>query len=191
MIVSGLLMNVSIFIGCKRLWGFYLFVGTVLILTGFINLIDKSFCRQNLLEENDSCKTQRLVSFLSVTSLSFILIFFWIPKSIHNLSVEASRTKTKEFMLQRSSYSVISSFLINHSQNMSKKLNVIYDPMFFLPPHSDKYKITEFWGPYTAWHDMPDVIVFGSSHTKNATYEKKSPGYNDFLLERAGYSKYV
>ena len=104
----------------------------------------------------------------------------------------ASRTQSDEYKQQYDSYLQVISFLEKSSQLKSKTLEVMITPSLFLPESNHKYRIIEFWGPYTGWHNSPDLLIFGAINTpRGKSTPIDSPEYEAFLEERQGYIKHV
>lgn len=190
--IAGLALNIAIIIGAKRIWGFYLYPGTVLMVAGIIMLADLDI--SDSYGKNNKAR-MALTRFLSYFISIFLLVvsaLFWMPRAIDGLKGASLRTETPEYTLQYSSYKVFSDFLDNHKVNEGGPLRVMFTPSLFPPESNKKYEIVEFWGPYIKWNEDPDVIIFGIVNTPRGTpTPKDSPEYNDFLIEREGYAAHV
>jgi len=184
-LLSGLVLNFSIFMGVHRLWGFYLYPGSILFFSGLIILIDI------LINEKLHKSMVTLSLIIYFYSLSFSLLA-WSPQAIKNLNTLALRTQSDEYKKQYDSYLQVISFLEKSSQLKSKTLEVMITPSLFLPESNHKYRIIEFWGPYTGWHNSPDLLIFGPINTpRGKSTPIDSPEYEAFLQERQGYIKHV
>ena len=111
---AGLSLNIAISIGSKRLWGFYLYPGMILIFVGALMLADCN--APNLLKEGKQyfLKINNYLKNLVVLLLLFISIFYWMPQSVRQLENLSQRTKSLEFASQYSAYKTISTFLENY-----------------------------------------------------------------------------
>ena len=191
-LLSGFVLNVSIMVTAHRLWGLYLFPGTVLIVVGAFILLEKDFVNFR----NDVLNFKLNVpAYLACTSFSLILFtvcIWWMPKSISDYKALSCRTNTYEYKTEYQSYIKINEFLADYSKQAGRRLNVLADPWLFLPESSNRYEIKAFLGPFTQWGDHADVIIFSSQHTaKRANLPINAPNYKSLLLERDGYNKYV
>lgn len=190
--LSGIALNFSIFFGAQRLWGFYLYPGSILMVAGLILMIDLCFYECN----EDSYPLMN--SFLSIFGCSLAICLFcisslaWVPHTINNLEELAVRTKFENYKQQYLSYQQVLKFLDNQVNTGNKMLKVMFTPSLFPPEGGSKYKIVEFWGPYIHWDESPDVIIFGPINTpRGKPTPTDSPEYSNFLLEREGYFKHV
>ena len=111
---AGLSLNIAIYIGSKRLWGFYLYPGMILILVGTLMLADCDAA--NLLKNRNQylLKLNIYLRNLIVYLLLLISIFYWMPQSVRQLETLSQRTKSLEFASQYSAYKSISTFLDNY-----------------------------------------------------------------------------
>ena len=183
--LSGLILNLSIFFGVHRLWGFYLYPGSILIFTGLVILID-------LVIKERSQKSLKIFSFFIYACTFLVSLYAWTPHIVKSLDKLASRTQSTEYKDQYASYLQILSFLEQSSEHKNKVLEVMFTPSLFLPESNQKYRINEFWGPYTQWDNSPDLIVFGKINTpRGKPTPIDSPEYEAYLAERRGYFKHV
>jgi hypothetical protein len=192
LVLSGLLLNLAIFASVQRLWGFYLYPGSVLILVGVFSLIDLNMDKTR---NEKNLRIFELESFLArgtATVVAIIAIGYWVPHSVDiykNLSI---RTEQPKFKVEVDSYVQIVDILTNLSQAQQQKLIVAYDPILFPATSNSNYKLVEFWGPYKNWDSNADVIVFSAVHTSHGKpCLAGSLNYQACLTERTMYSKYV
>ena len=195
-VICGLILNLSIFISVQRIWGFYLFNGSVLTLVGLFSIIEY-FITINRVKTNkhiiQAKKPEYYLSFLGLFLMVIMTFIWWLPHSFEHYNGLANRTKNESYIKEYQSYDQITNFLSDYSQQENKRLRVSFDPRLFVPRSNNLYQITEFWGPFTNWGSSPDVVVF-SPNLKNRIYEPITPGsvqYQDRLLERDGYKKHV
>lgn len=192
MTFSGIALNFAIFFGAQRLWGFYLYPGTILMVTGLIFMIDLSLSDESVNQSGFFNRSTRVLGYAVAFFLFCIATFAWAPYAINNLEVLALRTKSEDYIQQYASYQEVTKFLDNQAEIKNGPLIVMLTPSLFPPESNDKYKIVEFWGPYIQWDQSPDVIVFGSINTPRGTLTPfDSPSYSDFISERVGYIKHV
>ena len=190
--IAGLALNIAIMVGAKRLWGFYLYPGTVLMVAGIIMLADLGI--SDSYEKNNKA-WMALTRFSGYFISIFLLVvsaLYWMPRAIDGLKGASLRTKTPEYTLQYSSYKAFSDFLDNYKVTEGRPLRVMFTPGLFPPESNKKYEIVEFWGPYIKWKEDPDVIIFGVVNTpRGRLVPKDSPEYENFLIEREGYAAHV
>lgn len=190
--IAGLALNIAIIIGAKRLWGFYLYPGTVLLVSGIIMLADLGISDSYGKNNKTWVALTRFSSYFISIFLLVVSALYWMPRAIDGLEGSSRRTITPEYTLQYSSYKAIADFLDNYKVTEGRRLRVMFTPSLFPPESNEKYEIVEFWGPYVKWNEDPDVIVFGIVNTPRGTpTPKDSPSYNDFLSEREGYAAHV
>lgn len=192
-ILSGLVLNLAIFIAVHRLWGLYIFPGTILMAVGVYSLFEFNIININKSNKKD----ELLVKFVNSASLFNLLIFviictfWWLPGSLIEYKANASRSKQLDYFNQYRSYLEITNFLTKYSDNKLMQINVAYDPWLFIPYTTHKYKIIEFWWPYTFWQDKSDVIVLSAERRKGRDMAIDSPEYRDFKLDLDGYARHV
>lgn len=192
LVLSGLALNLAIFISAHRLWGFYLYPGSVLVLVGLFSLIDASITRT---KHEDGLRAFELEYFLASGAamiVAIVAVGYWVPTSIAGFKELAARTEQAEYKVEFESYGRVLDGLTRLAQSQKKKLSVAFDPILFLPTDNSNYKLDEFWGPYANWDSDVDVIVFSSVHTPHGKpCLAGSPSYEACLTERDMYSKYV
>lgn len=192
LMMSGLALNISIFIGTHRLWGFYLFPGSVLFLAGLLSLIDGNSKKRLLCKVQPLALMQRLMFSGPLIILLAMSIFFWVPSSISTLKDLSLRTTQKEYGVEFNSYIKVINALEKINEIKAEGLKVAFDPILFPPDNNPRYTISEFWGPYTNWDSNPDVIIFSKVHTPA---ERKclegSVSYSACVFEEKLYKKLV
>jgi hypothetical protein len=191
-IMAGLALNIAIIISAKRLWGFYLYPGTMLLVIGTIILIDLNISEARKSDNELFLRFNKLAGYF--ISLFFLVVsgLYWMPKTSEGLKKLSLRTSTTEYALQYASYKKFTDFLNHYKIDGGKRLRVMFTPSLFPPNSSDKFEIVEFWGPFVEWGEKPDIIIFGVENTpRGKPTPKDSPNYHDFLIEREGYAAYV
>lgn len=190
--MAGLALNIAIIIGAKRLWGFYLYPGTVLMVAGIIVLADLSISDAPETNKAPFAGVNRVLGYLTSIYLLVVSGLYWAPITIDGLKMLALRTNKPEYKFQYSSYKAFIDFLDHHKTAEGRRLRVMFTPSLFPPDSSDKFEIIEFWGPYVRWNEVPDIIIFGIENTpRGKPTPKDSPNHNDFLIEREGYAAHV
>ena len=189
---AGLILNLAIFTAVHRLWGFYLFPGTVLLLVGLFALFDANLAKDAIPPEN------RIVDPGSYLSISGLLLIFaitacwWFPQSLSNFRYLSQRTQNHEYRREYASYLAIKGFLSTYAGNKQGKFLVSFDPSLFIPLSNGRYRINEFWTRYPDWKANAEVLIIGRSHTPNhAPVPKDSPQFALHAQERLDYQKNV
>lgn len=188
--LAGAVLNLAIFIGVNRLWGFYLHLGSVLLLTGIFSLIDSHISEAKWQRSAEIPGLLMDVGLIAIITLT--ITFYWTPHILASFKDLAIRTQRTEYREELATYNQVISRLDELSQAKGRMLNVAFDPVLFIPASNSDYKLVEFWGPYVNWSKDVDVLVFSSAHTtKGKDCQVASADYQACLTERDGYTKYV
>ncbi len=188
--LAGVMLNLAIFISAHRLWGFYLYPGSVLLLTGLFSLVDASIAQARV--ESSTAISGVLMAAGLTATVTAITVFYWAPHGLASFRELSVRTESTEYRLELASYRKVVSRLDELSQTKNKRLDVAFDPILFLPSSSSGYRVVEFWGPYTNWDKDADVLVFSAVHTLHGSdCQQGSDLYQACLAERDGYSRFV
>lgn len=191
-VMAGLALNLAIMFAAHRLWGMYLFPGTVLMVAGLFMLLHQTFDEYRGNPQGLRDNPLAYLAYIVLPLIFFTVSFWWMPSSISEYRELASRTDSEEYRSQYQSYVKITRFLNSHSKAGEERLMVLADPNLFLPESNSEYQIKEFWGPFTQWSERPDVIIFSARHTeKRIAVPENVPEYTSFLIERDGYKEYV
>ena len=191
-VASGLALNVAIMIGAKRLWGFYLYPGMVMILVGTIILIELGISNSLKTKKESLIIANRIAGYFVAIYILGISALYWAPHVIGGLEGASRRSKTNDYNLQYSSYVKFTNFLDSYKGAEGGRLHVMFNPSLFLPQSNDKFIIEEFWGPYAQWRSDADIIIFGIENTpRGMPTPIDSPNYKNFILERMGYAAHV
>lgn len=98
--IVGLSLNFSIFMRAQRLWGFYLFPGTVLMMISIIAICEKSIS----FSQYSKNTTLMYSSVLTLPVMYvFFALYFLIPTILH-LEKAATRTSENSYLLELQSY---------------------------------------------------------------------------------------
>jgi hypothetical protein len=192
LILAGLALNLSIFVSAHRLWGFYLYPGSVLVLVGLFSLISSNSAQAKGENAPPLLGLESLLPRVTAMTVAVMAIFYWTPDSIAGFKQLSIRTEQPEYKAEFESYRHVVDTLNNLSLSQNRTLSVAFDPILFPPASNSDYQITEFWGPYVNWDTDVDVIVFSSVHTpQGAPCLAGSYNYQFCLVERRMYSRYV
>lgn len=191
-IVAGLVMNFAVMLGVKRLWGFYLYTGAVLMIVGLVALVEANLLCVDNKDAGFKKDLFKIYNPIVIGLILFTSIVYWMPNSLWGLNKYSIRTEGDEYKLQYAAYKEISIFLDEHASQRSCCFKVMYSPALFPAENSDKYEIVEFWGPYVEWEKGNEVIILSNASTGSArAVSEDSPEYNAFLAERNGYANHV
>ena len=164
LIFAGIASSLLIFLNVDRLWGFYLFINSVLIVVGIFAIIEKNIF--------DKAFNNKLNDYLSKVLLLFFLItsiFFWFPKNYNQFTSLSKRTQSIEYLENYESYKQILNF-VEQLPKKNKKYSITYDPSLFMLPQSPKYDVNLFWGYLVDWNKDIDIIILSQNHTPDADY---------------------
>ena len=188
--LGGLAMNASIVLFVHRLWGLYLYPGTVMLAAGLLLSIDSYVTHP----ETSIGQGRRLGDWICGVTAGLVgamAVLFWAPSSIRELTLLSKRSASVEFQEQYQSYRYIVSFLQSLPASTAP-IEILYSPSLFPPDNTPNYRIEEFWGPYTRWSQPAAVIILGRKNTpRGAATPDDSPEYTAFLQEREGYRLHV
>jgi hypothetical protein len=189
---AGIFLNIAIMLTVKRLWGFYLYVGTILFISGILLIINSILDASIKYNRNHLNKSANMLGWMLSFVIFYIAIFFWLPKTITNLSALSVRTKSQEYTLLKTSYSATINFISNITIDQSSPLLIASTPLIFIPQANLKYKIFGFWGPFVEWDKSYDLIILDSANTpKKSNLNPSSVEYDNRLIELDGYEKHV
>jgi len=159
-LVSGIIINLIIFMFTKRLWGYYLYIGVILFFIGFLLLIENNFSNKY-----HNTKFENNISFAFFIIFIFVIFKYWIPSTINELNVISRRTKTKEYLENLKSYEQTNSFIDKLSSYTNRPINVLIHPNNFIPTNSKKIRYTEFFGEIH-WNDSIDILILDPLQNK-------------------------
>ena len=175
-LLAGITINLSIFLFTHRLWGFYLFPGTILIVVGFYNIAE-----YNLFNKPHKNINEKITYYSTILVLSLgatITFIWWLPHNINELNQLANRTKTNEYAIKYKSYVELTNILSSLAIERKKRLSVVIDPNMFIPNSNENYKINEFGGGNIDWQSNTDIIILSSSHKQDI-----QSGYDKYVID--------
>jgi hypothetical protein len=189
--LAGLALNFSIALSAHRLWGMYLFPGTVLVLVGAISLTDLAINQWNTWFGSFRKFFGSVFPLGVLGIVVYISVAFWVPNSLTNLKNLSKRTASQQYSLNLAAYRQVVDFL-HRAEISDKPIDVALDPVLFPPIGSDNVKIKEFWGPYVDWDKDTEVLLFSKVHTPSGRQcVSGSPNYKLCLEEEKSYNAYV
>ncbi len=145
---AGLVMNLLIMLTVKRVWDFYLHVGAVIFLVGFVATLEYAWSRYG----------SRRMSYLLVICWVAV-VPFQVRAAVICYDNLAHRTATEEYRRQIDIFNSVTGELISLSDSLNRRLAVFYDPRLFVPDSTSKFDVTVFWGPFTDFQKRTDALV--------------------------------
>jgi hypothetical protein len=171
---------IPIILFVERLWGFYLWFGSIFLVLTIHNLVK----RANL-------KVKELLVLLLIWMATFIICKV-NPIEFSQTEVRSAFTveSSPDFKLQKLRFTKLVKILESESPSLGQAKTVAFDPLLWIPESTGKYQINPFWGPYTDWENPVDILVFTEPHTTDITFgqDRNSPARE---IEIAGYREFV
>ena len=164
------------------MWGFYLFINSILIITGILSIVDKNFDQKIDLKINQSYM-------LSI----FLSLFYLIPENYNEFNKLSQRTQSSTYLSKYTSYNEILYFLDDYSSRKNVPLKIMYDPSLFTLPKNEKYEVELFWGYLTNWDIESDIIILSKNHTPRRDYipSQDNINYSKYKIEDKNYKLVV
>jgi hypothetical protein len=186
---SGLSINVAIIISADRLWGTYLFTGTVLIIIGILSLIDDIWSHRHKSEY----KLILIPSYIACILLVIISSSSWLPKHLSKIDQLSKRTVSEKFAMNHKTFRQVTYFLQSLDQIQKPRLKVAISASLFLPESTRQYRITRFYNTLRKWDGFFHIIIFSSRHTAAGAIAPKegSARENAYIKERKNYNQLV
>jgi hypothetical protein len=182
---AGAAWLLVIFATAQRLWGFYLFPGMALFLSGIAMLIDLSL-------DGRAGRGERAAASCVAAAIGVAALACWAPLTIANLDRQAKRTQTAEYASAAEAYAMVQRVLAELPPPAAGRLLIAFDPLLFAPASNARMRIIEFAGPFTGWNERLDAIVFSRKHTPaGEPVPEGSPLRRAYLSEQQGYAQHV
>lgn len=187
LILAGIFSSLLIFLTVDRLWGFYLFINSVLILVGIFSIIEKNIFDKTFSNTFNNYLSKSLLLIFIITS-----IFFWVPNNYQEYNSLSKRTQSITYFRNYESYKQILNFIEQLPVN-DKKYSITYDPSLFMLPQSPNYDVNLFWGYLVDWNKDIDIIILNKNHTPDADYVPalSSLDYESYIIEKEQYELLV
>jgi hypothetical protein len=135
----------------KRIWGFYLHTGSVLLFIASIIGIS------SFLKKRKKFARYGIVAFLiAISSVYFIYQSKYVYYKYSRL---ANRSETEQYITKEKEYQLIKSFLEKKSKNNRDVIRVFINPFFFIVKSTENYKMVKFWGPFVSWDSGYDYVI--------------------------------
>ena len=187
LIVAGIFSSIIIFLTVQRIWGFYLFINSILILVGIFSIIE-----YGLFNKKTFNKVNYYLSHTLLLIFFIIATIFWFPKNYNQFITISQRTQSNEYLENYQSYKEILHFAKKLPKD-NKKIFITYDPSLFLLPENQNYEINLFWGYLVDWNKDIDVIILNKNHTPDREYVPTidTVDYAAYLVEKEKYESVV
>ena len=187
LIVAGIFSSIIIFLTVERIWGFYLFINSVIALVGIFAIIE-----YNIFNKKSFNRIDYYLSHTLLLIFFIIATIFWFPKNYNKFISLSQRTQSNEYLENYQSYEEILHF-VEKLPTDSKKILITYDPSLFLLPENQNYDIDLFWGFLVDWGKDIDVIILNKNHTPDREYVPTidTVDYAAYLVEKEKYESLV
>jgi hypothetical protein len=164
----------------ERLWGFYLWTGSIFVVITIHNIVMQAkLSPKGLL-------ILLLISTVAITLGRVNPIKFSETEIRDTLALESS----SNFRLQNLRFTKVTDILNIEKSAQRKAITVAFDPLLWIPESTEKYQINTFWGPYTEWDKPIDLLVLTDLHTpEGVTLQDRNLSARE--SEITGYRKYV
>lgn len=180
----------------KRIWGFYLHIGVVILIIAILSIIE------SLLISKQSKPYLRSLGLglglLFLILQGYITFFHALSSMVNQFNNLAQRSSTPEFQQKQTEYSYLVDFFDQVASVAGKSLKIAYDPYLFLPDSTDKWEITRFWGPFRDWSTEPDLVVIDLSKSCGNLTDPfgcppspTSANYEPWLLAKQEFEQHV
>ncbi len=194
LVVSGAALNALVFVTASRIWGFYLFPGTVLLSIGLISscemfLINKLNVNSIFVFKNNLGKKVSTALFVSIMGTA---MFFWFPQNLNFLENLANRTKTEAYKKNYNSYLQIKNTLVSISKEKNRKIHIKNIGSPFIPDNNQFFSIISLERPYTQWGTKNEILLV--KDIGNVVVEEINSNLFNYHLrldEKTGYDKHV
>jgi len=190
--IAGFFSIFLIFITAHRLWGHYLFPGSILILVGLFSLIDVEFRKPGEGDGAGLSLVERVLGLGSVAAIATVAIGYWTPSGADGFHKLSQRSATPEYQVEIRANRQMIEALETIFAARSRTLRVSLDPILLPPTSNKKFIFYDFWGPYVEWEKGRDVLAFSAVHTPDGrACVSGSPNYQACLEEGRMYARYV
>jgi hypothetical protein len=153
---SGLTSLAIVFFGIDRLWGMYLYIPLLLILVGSIWALTEGLEKRSKTSGAD--QLLRSVFILLLIGL----LFKAGTEATGKYLVLSTRTQTNSYEIASKDYMFMQTYL-NQSKSLGSKVEVLIDPLMFVPTSREGFTFKNFWGPVLDFEDA-DIVILDKVH---------------------------
>ncbi len=180
------LFFISIAMGVKRIWGFYMHFFTVFFIISLFQCVDFRFSAgwfRKFFFYSDFLSGLKDAGILVLLSVLLLINF---NKSRIYYQVMAERTKAEEFRLGYARYQGIRELLEKKQVEKNSVMFVAIDPFLFDQKEvKERFIFEKFWGPFFGWDRKYDFVIIGDyffalTEVKNKRYFETA----ESILER-------
>ena len=181
--IVALSFILPILIFTKRIWGFYLHVGTVFMVIAFFNIYQELVIRNKKIR---FCVT--IILMLVILNM----IYFLGKNTFDNFDNLSKRSKQEAHIIQQSQYLALINFLENESKINSKMIDYAIDPNLYIPQDNIYYKASRIWGVFTGWRQGFDfIIMIRQKFETMDNIATTNNEYPQFMLSKTQRMRYV
>ena len=157
----GLLWALTIMIGVKRVWDFYLHIPLALMIIGGL------MSAERLLGGNALARSLALV----LSGIVALNLLKTMPAALAHHQALASRSTQEGHLRKEREYEVMVDMLESDAARLDERLRVLADPQLYMPASDDRIYVNKFYGPFKGWDQRYDIIVaycfrFAASESK-------------------------
>jgi len=152
---SGVVINTAIITNVKRLWGFYLHIGSCLIVVGILVLL---YQQLNLLTTKINVNWKKNIVYVFCIAIYLFLLSFQIQSNIAWYDFLSKRSIQPEHLHQLKQQRFILDFLANQHRNQNKNFLTYYDPRLY-KFDTTYVKTIPFWGTFNEYDKNADFII--------------------------------
>lgn len=152
-----LFTTIPIILSVERLWGFYLWIGSIFLTCAIaINIQRAMFLVSN---------PHKII--LISTNVMLIFILNLHTNFVAQVKSLSTIETSGDFILQQKRYKEIIEMLTEISSKTKVRFSVAYDPILWVPSSTNQYEIKLFWGPFIDWNSRVDLVVMTSGHLQD------------------------
>lgn len=153
LVVGGVALVLPVMLLTKRLWPFYLHVGSVLLIVGV-------FCELEYMAANRELRTWQRMLPITI-GLIFVMLFLGtgIKRAYAEFDKLASRTKSPEYQRKVVEMRAVQNLLEELAGRFDKKVVALIDAHVFLPEPTSNYRIDPAYSKVDFSSDRFDIII--------------------------------
>jgi hypothetical protein len=184
LVFAASLMLLPIVLFVKRIWGFYLHVAMVLLLTGVAGLM---VC---LIQDRKIRGGGHHLGLLTGT-LAAVSLIFQLQANISEWLQLSRRSSNPAHLEKVRQYHEIQRFLDHAQVTAGRRISIYLDPVLYRLESNDRQEVTNFWGFFKQWSDNRDFVIYSRKHWEIPMLPKTSKEYEDSLEAQLLRKKHV
>ncbi len=164
LIAFGLALTLPVALTVKRVWGYYLHIGLILIMAGMVVMIERRFVfetgeSEHAQEEGTSPMWKRLLPSMVPLLALLLLLPFNFKVFDARARIYATGSENAEHKEKLKLYNDLVPYFRRVAAAKKWTIQVLYDPRLY-PPESDvSFTVKHFWGPMRQWKAGVELIV--------------------------------